>query len=119
MVGEDTYAQNPPRVILVICDTTIGHSSLSHDGIETGIGDGSTDTVPSSYEGVDGSISAVFLFNLGVPLPTHIEERPTHSPNHGKNAHDSTSRDSSHVDTRPGLFLVVVLFICRVCFSER
>lgn len=69
--------------------------------------------MPTSYEGVDGSVPTVLLVDLRVPLATHVEEHAANRPGQNNNANNATSRDASHVDTSG-----IVFVICSIGFSK-
>lgn len=101
MIDRSTYAKNPPRVVLVIGDTAVGHSSLGHDRVESGVSDGAPTAVSPSYERVDGSIPAVLFLNRLVPLATHVEPHATDGSSDGNDGDNGTSSDSSNIDAAP------------------
>lgn len=63
-----TNLQDAPRVVLIIGNTAIAHSSLSHDRcIQTSIGKRSTTTarwLSCTNEATDGSISSMLLLDF-------------------------------------------------------
>ena len=73
-----TYLEDPPRVVLVVCDAAIAHPPLSHDGIKAGIVErGSTTAIrwlTTSNEIADSCVPLVLLLNLASLLVADDEE---------------------------------------------
>lgn len=76
-----THSEDSPRVILIVSNAAAAHPTLSHDGVKSGIGVDRVSAATAGWlaarEGVDGSISSVFLLNLVVPLALHPEKDTT------------------------------------------
>jgi hypothetical protein len=64
-----TYLEDPPRIVLVVCNASVTHPPLSHHGwIETCIGGW---RLATTNKLTNGCISSVLFFHLAVSAAAH------------------------------------------------
>lgn len=95
----ETYAKYPPRVILVIGNTTVTQPPLDHDGIEAGIGHGAGAAPGLADKSVDSSVAAVLLLELPVTLAAQVEGGTADSGSRKDDADDHAGHDTTDIAT--------------------
>lgn len=71
--------EDSPRIVLIVCNAAITHSSLSHDSwVQTHIGEGTSTTatrvLASTDEAADSGLSSVFLLDRTAFTIAHEQE---------------------------------------------
>lgn len=103
-----TYSKDPAGVIFVVCNAAVAHSALCHDRVETLVREGEAAAagwrLATRNEGVDGSVSPVFLLNLGVS-PAAVEEEGT----------TTNSTQNNETDDNANCNAYCVRLVARVC----
>lgn len=101
--NDSTNPQNPTRIVLIISDAAIAHSSMGHDRIQARVSHGNAamtaGRLGTADESVDRSISAVLLFNLGVALASDVEKHSGDGSSSGENTNDNTSSNTCNIGT--------------------
>lgn len=93
-------AKNLPRIVVVIGNAAVRHSSLGHNGVETGVADRESTAAAGRLmadERVDGGVSAVFLLDFLVPLSAEVEEDASDSSQGNDDATNHAADDSTNV----------------------
>jgi len=88
-----TYFEDPPRVVLIVCNTAIAQSSLSHDSrVQARIGEGGT---AAGNEAADSRISSVLLLDFTSSAVTQKQKQASSNRPNSYDTDNDTSSDAS------------------------
>ena len=104
--GAGTYAKDPARIVLVVCDAAVAHSPMGHDGVEAGIRHGDAPAAAwwlgAVDEGVDGGIAAVVFLYFGVAPPPDEEKGGTYDGGENADADDDANSNANRAASTRG-----------------